>query len=144
MRLSQLILGRWQKKSWQTTETAHATLNVDESVDESELVEADRGRLRELFENLYRNAVEHGDDDVTVHVGAMGDGFYVADTGSGVPESARDEIFKAGYSTTDDGTGFGLRIVEQIAKAHGCEVSVTESKEGGARFDITGVKKMSD
>jgi signal transduction histidine kinase len=133
-------LGEVAKKSWQTTETAHATLNVDES----EIIEADRDRLRELFENLYRNAVEHGGDDVTVHVGAMKDGFYVADTGSGVPESARDEMFEAGYSTADGGTGVGLRIVKQIAKAHGGEVSVTESTEGGARVDITGVQKMSD
>ena len=133
-------LGELAKKSWQSTETPQATLNVDES----ELVEADRDRLRELFENLYRNAVEHGGDDVTVHVGAMEDGFCVADTGSGIPESARDEIFEAGYSTADDGTGFGLRIVEQIAKAHGWEVSVTESTEGGARFDITGIRKLSD
>ena len=133
-------LGKVAKQSWQTTETAQATLNVDES----EVIEVDRGRLRELFENLYRNAVEHGDDDVTVHVGSMEGGFYVADTGSGVPESARAEIFEAGYSTTDDGTGFGLRIVEQIAQAHGWEVSVTESREGGARFDFTGVQKVSD
>jgi len=62
----------------------------------------------------------------------------VADTGSGIPESARSEIFDAGYSTADDGTGFGLRIVVQIAKAHGWEVSVAESKEAGARFDVTG------
>ncbi|MDB2265050.1 PAS domain S-box protein [Halorubrum ezzemoulense] len=133
-------LGELAKKSWQSTETAQATLNVDES----ELIEADRDRLREIFENLYRNAVEHGGDDVTVHVGAMEDGFCVADTGSGIPESARDEIFEAGYSTADDGTGFGLRIVEQIAKAHGWEVSVTESTEGGARFEITGIRKLSD
>ena len=133
-------LGEVAKQSWQTTETAQATLNVDEP----ELGEADRGRLRELFENLYRSAVEHGGDGVTVHVGAMEDGFYVADTGSGIPESARDEIFEAGYSTADDGTGFGLRIVEQIAKAHGWEVSVTEGTEGGARFDITGVQTVSD
>ncbi|MDB2272151.1 PAS domain S-box protein [Halorubrum ezzemoulense] len=133
-------LGELAKKSWQSTETAQATLNVDES----ELIEADRDRLREIFENLYRNAVEHGGGDVTVHVGAMEDGFCVADTGSGIPESARDEIFEAGYSTADDGTGFGLRIVEQITKAHGWEVSVIESKEGGARFEITGIRKLSD
>ncbi|WP_299263354.1 PAS domain S-box protein [Halorientalis sp.] len=125
------------KKSWQTTGTAHATLNVGGPG----VVEGDRDRIQQLLENLYRNAVEHGDDDVTVRVGAMDDGFYVADTGSGIPESARDEIFEAGYSTAADGTGFGLRIVEQIAKAHGWEVSVTESKEGGARFEVTGVKK---
>ncbi len=128
------------RDSWQTTGTAHATLTVDESA----TIEADRGRLRALFENLYRNAVEHGGGDVTVRVGTVEDGFYVADTGSGIPESARDEIFEAGYSTVDDGTGFGLRIVEQIARAHGWEVSVTESTEGGARFDATGVQVVRD
>jgi signal transduction histidine kinase len=133
-------LGEVAKKSWQTTETAQATLNVEVPA----TVKGDRGRIRQLFENLYWNAVQHGGDDITVRVGAMEDGFYVADTGSGVPENARDEIFEAGYSTADDGTGFGLRIVEQIAEAHGWEVSVTESKNGGARFDISGVEKKSD
>jgi PAS domain S-box-containing protein len=125
------------KNSWQTVKTGQATLETSTS----QAVKADQSRLRQLFENLYRNAVEHGGDDVTVSVGAMDSGFYVADTGPGVPESDREEIFEAGYSTNEDGTGFGLQIVEQIADAHGWEVTVTESEEGGARFEITGVEK---
>jgi signal transduction histidine kinase len=125
------------KNSWQTVKTRQATLDVDTS----QVVEADRSRLQQLFENLYRNAVEHGGDDVTVSVGVIDDGFYVADTGPGIPESDREEVFEAGYSTNEDGTGFGLRIVEQIADAHGWEIIVTESKGGGARFEITGVEK---
>jgi PAS domain S-box-containing protein len=121
------------KNSWQTTETAQATVDVGGPA----VIKGDRDRIQQLLENLYRNAVEHGGDDVTVQVGAMEDGFYVADTGSGIPESARNEIFEVGYSTADDGTGFGLRIVEQIARAHGWEVSVTESEQGGARFEFT-------
>ncbi|MBB6646308.1 response regulator [Halobellus ruber] len=123
--------------SWQTVKTERATLETDTSC----AVEADRSRLRQLFENLYRNAIEHGGDNVTVSVGEMDDGFYVADTGSGIPESDREEAFEAGYSTTEGGTGFGLRIVEQVANAHGWEVTVTESEQGGARFEITGVEK---
>jgi signal transduction histidine kinase len=49
-------------------------------------------------------------------------------------------VFEAGYSTNEDGTGFGLRIVEQVANAHGWEVAITESEQGGARFEITGVE----
>jgi PAS domain S-box-containing protein len=124
------------ENSWQTVKTARATLETDTS----RVIEADRSSLRQLFENLYRNAVEHGSDDVTVSVGSMDDGFYVADTGPGIPESDREAVFEAGYSTNEDGTGFGLRIVEQIVDAHGWDITVSESEQGGTRFDITGVE----
>ena len=127
------------RRCWQGVETKRATLDVD--VDPSLTIRADRSRLRELLENLYRNAIKHGGDAVTVHVGALDDGFYVADTGSGIPEDDCAEVFRAGYSTADDGTGFGLRIVEQVVDAHGWEVDVTESTQGGARFEITGVER---
>lgn len=84
--------------------------------------------------------MEHGGHDVSVSVGTMADGFYVADTGPDIPESDSEAVFEAGYSTSEEGTGFGLRIVEQIADAHGWEVAVTDSEEGGARFEITGVE----
>jgi len=124
------------KSSWQTVNTEQATLEVGCS----RAVRADRSRLRQLLENLYRNAVEHGGDDVTVSVGATDGGFYVADTGPGIPESDREAVFEAGYSTSAEGTGFGLRTVEQIAEAHGWEITVTESDQGGARFELTGVE----
>jgi PAS domain S-box-containing protein len=123
--------------SWQTVNTKQATVETGTT----QTIQADRSRLQQLFENLYRNAVEHGGDDVTVSVGAIDDGFYVADSGPGIPESDREDVFEAGYSTNEDGTGFGLRIVEQIADAHGWEITVTESEQGGARFEITGVEK---
>ncbi len=94
----------------------------------------------QLLENLYCNAVEHSDDEVTVSVDLMPGGFAVADTGPGIPESDREEVFEAGYSTEKDGTGFGLRIVKEIANAHGWEVTVTESEQGGARFEFSGVQ----
>lgn len=84
--------------------------------------------------------MEHGGDAVTVFVGATEGGFYVADTGTGIPKDEREEIFEAGYSTNEDGTGLGLRIVEQITDAHGWEITVTESEQGGARFEVTGVE----
>jgi signal transduction histidine kinase len=124
------------ERSWETVETGPATLETHAT----DTLRADRSRLKELVENLYRNAIEHGGDGVTVSVGAIDDGFYVADTGPGIPEANREEVFEAGYSTDEDGTGFGLRIVEQIADAHGWEITVTESEESGARFEITGVE----
>jgi len=120
------------EQCWRTVETAEATL-----VTETErTVNADRSRLRELLENLMRNSVEHGDRGVTVVVGDLSDGFYVADDGSGIAEAERDEVFEAGYSTGTRGTGFGLSIVQEIADAHGWDVRITESESGGARFEF--------
>jgi signal transduction histidine kinase len=104
-------------------------------------VEADRTRLRELLENLLRNAVEHAGPEPTVRVGALdGDagvaGFYVADDGPGIPPDERERVFEHGYSTDPDGTGFGLAIVGAVADAHGWDVRLTEGEAGGARFEF--------
>jgi len=122
-------------RCWPMVATGGATLTVEDDVGFA----ADPDRLRQLLENLFRNAVEHGGDDVTVTVGALPDGFYVADDGPGIPEGEREAVFDSGYSTASEGTGFGLSIVAEIVEAHGWTVDVTDSEAGGARFEIRGV-----
>jgi len=63
-------------------------------------------------------------------------GFYVEDDGPGIPEKNREEIFDRGVTTEDDGTGFGLAIVDVIVGAHDWSITVTDSETGGARFEI--------
>lgn len=133
-------LGTLVDNCWATVETGEATLVND--IDST--VQADRSRLKQLFENLNRNAVEHGGDDVTVTVGAFENGFYIADDGPGIPQSKRDDVFKPGFSTNTDGTGFGLSIVKQVVDAHGWEICLTEAPAGGARFEISGVEFAAD
>jgi signal transduction histidine kinase len=70
----------------------------------------------------------------------LDDGFYVADDGPGIPPDDHEEVFTTGYTTAVEGTGFGLRIVEQVAEAHGWDVDVTDGSAGGARFEITTVE----
>jgi PAS domain S-box-containing protein len=77
--------------------------------------------------------------DVTVTVGDLDGGFYVADDGQGIPAEERAKVFDGGYSTQEDGTGFGLYIVERTVERHGWSIRVVESDDGGARFEITGV-----
>ena len=43
---------------------------------------------------------------------------------------------ESGYSTSDDGTGYGLAIIEEVVEAHDWSVAVGESAHGGARFEI--------
>jgi signal transduction histidine kinase len=107
------------------------------------VVVADPDRLQRLLENLVRNAVEHGGDDVTVVVGGLDDGFYVEDDGRGIPEADRRTVLESGYSTANDGTGVGLHIVDRMADVHDWALRVTESDDGGARFEITGVEFVS-
>ena len=95
-----------------------------------------------MFENLFRNSVEHGGADVVVRVGDLpdGSGIYVEDDGAGIPADERDEVFVDGFTTEASGTGLGLTIIQQVVSAHGWEIAVTESAEGGARFEITGME----
>jgi signal transduction histidine kinase len=75
---------------------------------------------------------------VTVTVGPLGDGFYVADDGPGFTEENREHAFEHGFTTSEDGTGFGLSIVETICRAHGWDIRL-DGAEGGARFEVTGI-----
>jgi len=122
------------EEAWTTTDVPEATLAVE--TDRS--LAADPSRLRQLFENCFRNAVDHGPDDVTVRVGDLPDGrgVFVEDDGPGIPESERDAVFELGHTTSDDGTGLGLGIVSEIVDAHGWRISATENEHGGARFEI--------
>jgi len=124
---------------WNSVETRNADLVVDET----QTVRADPKRLTTLLENLFRNADQHGGTHVTVTVGGLGDGFYIADDGVGIPTDDRETVFETGYSTEHDGTGFGLVIVRQIVEAHDWEIRITDSESGGTRFEITGVDVVS-
>ncbi|ELZ41637.1 sensor histidine kinase [Halorubrum tebenquichense] len=148
------------RNAWQTIDSEQASLTVSESLP---TVTADPDRLQRLFENLFRNSVEHGTTDdraestdqdardsghstsgdgdaptpVMISVQPSADGFYVADDGPGIPRAERDVVFEAGYSTRDGGTGLGLAIVERIVEAHGWELTLTDADSGGVRFAVS-------
>lgn len=127
------------KLAWDAVDTADATLR-SESVG---TVTADASQLQRAFENLFRNAVEHGSGTsrpVTVRVGPLAaGGFYVADDGPGIPEADRETVFEPGHTTRSGNTGFGLAAVRRIVEAHGWRVAAVDGETRGARFDVTGV-----
>lgn len=93
--------------------------------------------LRPVLENLFKNAVTHAGEGVTVHVGVLADGgFYVADDGPGIPPEEREAVRQRGYTTAGDGSGIGLSLVDEIAADRGWEFAILESTDGGARFEI--------
>jgi len=124
------------RECWAHLSTESASLNVETA----RTFTADRSRLRQLLENLFRNSVDHADVAVTITVGDCDGGFFVADNGPGVPADDREAILERGYTTRREGTGLGLYIVSEIAAAHGWDVEVADSKTGGFRIEITGVE----
>jgi len=124
---------------WRNVDTEEATIQIEAD----RMIRADRSRLQQLLENLFRNTVEHSSSNVSITVGVSDRGFYIEDDGPGIPPEERDRVFDIGYSTADEGTGFGLAIVRRIAEAHGWNVSVVEGSTGGARFEIAGVDTVS-
>ncbi|WP_459192947.1 sensor histidine kinase [Halosimplex sp. J119] len=136
-------LGTAARDAWSHVETDGLTLDIVDS----EGVVADPGLLAQLFENLFRNAVDHADGAETVAVGTVPGGFYVADDGAGIAPEDAQHIFETGYSTgtSDDNTGMGLAIVQKVALAHGWEVGLADSSDraagdqSGTRFEVSGV-----
>jgi signal transduction histidine kinase len=105
-------------------------------------LQADRGQLFRVLNNLGSNAVEAGAR--VVRVDARRDGsqivIEIADDGPGLAPAARDKLFQpfAG-SARDGGTGLGLAIVRDIARAHGGDVALMETggQGKGATFRLT-------
>ena len=124
---------------WDVLETANAELVINDDIE----FEADPGRVRQLLENLFANAVTHGGPDVTVTVDTLTNGFFISDDGPGIDPVERDQIFTDGYTSTGGGTGFGLSIVKQIADAHNWSATVTESPSGGAQIEFTRIGAAS-
>ena len=134
------------EEAWETVITDGTELDCRLG---DETVEADPVRLFQLFENLFRNALDHNDAPLTVRVGELdggragGDetaGFFVEDDGQGIPEDEREEVFEHGHTTSEDGYGYGLSVVRSIAEAHGWDIRVADGADGGARFEITGIE----
>lgn len=134
---SAVLLQSLVSESWSEVSTEDTALDISPQLEDL-MVTGDRNRLKEVFTNLFRNAIDHGGSVSTITVGLDedGNGIYVEDDGVGFGDTDLERLFEAGYTTADHGTGFGLAIVKQIADAHGWTVEATSSAAGGARLEL--------
>ncbi len=93
------------------------------------VVEADGSQLKQVFLNVFLNAVQamEGGGALTVEALRHESGrplIRVTDTGPGIPEEALDKVFDPFFTTKKGGTGLGLSICYTIVKAHGGEIEV--------------------
>jgi len=125
-----VALDQCATKAWSTADTGELELRIETN----QTVEADPARLRQAFENLFRNADDHGTAS-TVSVTELPTGFAVEDDGEGIADADTESLFEFGYTTDAEGTGIGLAVVKRIVEAHGWQISVDNSADG-ARFEI--------
>jgi signal transduction histidine kinase len=99
----------------------------------------DAGKVRQVLQNLIRNAVEAVRPGGLVTVAVSGDtgNLYltVSDDGPGIPDAIRNRIYEPFFSTKDGGTGLGMSIVHSMVTLHGGTVDV-DSSPAGTRFDV--------
>jgi signal transduction histidine kinase len=122
--------------AWENVDTRDATVRMRTDA----VVQANPNGLPHIFENLFRNAVEHVGPDVTVTVGSLSNGFYVEDDGDGIPACFEEGV----PDPSDTDCGLGLAIVDILTEAHGWELDVIEGSTGGARFEFSNVTILSD
>jgi PAS domain S-box-containing protein len=107
-------------------------------------VMADRVQLQQVFMNLMLNGIDAmkettGGSELTIKSEAC-DGqllISVSDTGVGFPAEQADHIFKAFFTTKDNGTGMGLPISRSIIESHGGSLWATGAPGSGATFQFT-------
>lgn len=128
-------LGAVAQQAWRTVQPENATLTVE---DDRSLT-ADRSRLEQLFENLFRNVDDHCGDGTSVTVRGTSEGFIVEDDGPGIPEAIADSLFGGNYG--DGRPGLGLLIIERVVSGHGWTGDLDVSD--GTRFEFSGVDATS-
>ena len=110
------------------------------------LVEADRGRIRQILNNLLTNAFEalEGRDDARVELetrrtavaGHPALEIVVADNGPGFQHENIGQVFDPYVTSKPKGTGLGLAIVKKIVEEHGGRIEAENAPDGGARVRI--------
>ncbi|HVN44228.1 MAG TPA: ATP-binding protein [Steroidobacteraceae bacterium] len=118
-------------------------LDLDEHI---EGIEADRGRVRQILNNLVTNALEALEGvaapllEITTRIDSSADAAYatltVCDNGPGFPRELLGRVFDPYVTSKPKGTGLGLAIVKKIIEEHGGRIDADNRPEGGARVRV--------
>lgn len=116
-------------------ELTERNITINLSLSDRSLYDADASQMEQVLLNIFRNAIDaiHRDGTITaaMHNGVLS----ITDTGPGIPETARPELFTPFFTTKPNGRGLGLTIVQEILANHGYAFSL-ENASPGARFEI--------
>jgi len=138
------------EESWKIIDAQSADLVVENNFE----LYADEQQFKTILENLFKNSIEHGNNDVTIRVRKQTPittttrtnpsekfSFVVEDDGGGIPEDVEGSLFEKRKTTKqkESISGFGLTIVKSAVESHGWDIEVDHTYTDGARFVISGV-----
>jgi signal transduction histidine kinase len=121
-------------------------LDIPEAENQCPPINADAGRVGQIFNNIINNAMRYSPDGgrITVSLACRGGmaEIRVRDSGEGIPEEALPFVFDRFYradrarSRQEGGSGLGLAIARQLARAHGGELTAANAPGGGAELTL--------
>jgi signal transduction histidine kinase len=113
---------------------------IDNSVDGSLNISADRNRMKQVLLNLFMNAIEAmpsgGILSIRTEPSGQGAAVKISDTGTGIPKEILRKIFEPFYTTKQQGTGLGLAIVKRIVEENKGALSVDSEPGKGTTFTL--------
>jgi signal transduction histidine kinase/putative methionine-R-sulfoxide reductase with GAF domain len=118
-----------------------SSIEVMKFVDKKPRIKVDFERLKRVFVNLIKNAVEAMPDGGTLTIKSVEkDGeciFTVSDTGIGMTKEIIDKLWTPLFTTKARGMGFGLAICKRFVEAHGGTITVESAPGKGTTFTVT-------
>lgn len=115
----------------------HAGITFRNELPETARAKADPDHLHRIIANLVRNAAEAQDGSGDVLVRLCDGGLEICDTGPGLPNKAKENLFKPfAASSRRDGSGLGLALSRDLARSMGGELELAETGPEGTCFRL--------
>jgi signal transduction histidine kinase len=116
-------------------------MEIDWRASDELVFQGERQDLMEIVGNVLENACKYGEDKVRAVAGPGAAGrlvLTVEDNGPGLPAERRQEVLKRGAKLDESapGSGLGLSIVDDLARAYGGTVSLADSQLGGLKVSV--------
>lgn len=130
----------------------HQNISVYFDIDKNYLINGDKARINQVFNNILSNAIKYSPDDASINVSIDEDEknykVYIRDTGMGIPKEDIKHIFERFYrvdkarSRQMGGTGLGLAITKEIVEVHGGTIKAQSTKNVGTTMIVSFKKKV--
>lgn len=118
--------------------------NFENSIEEGTFLNSDKLKIRQILTNLISNGIKYtleGSVSFKVRLGRNLLVFDIIDTGVGIPEDQREEVFKPfarieSYNQFAEGTGYGMTVVKGLVDLLGGEIHLESEVGKGSHFEI--------
>lgn len=116
----------------------HIKLKIIEMYKETQIIEADYIKLRQLFTIFIDNAIKYSNENGQVNINILNNEIVISDNGIGIEPSKLEKLFDRYYQVNNNekGYGLGLCIAKYIADAHGYKIVIDSKADSGTNVHI--------